>query len=149
MYDFILGLHNIVRWLVVLGGIYALIMAYRGLFSQATWTDSDKRAGLIFTSALNLQFVIGIILFIVSPLIQGAMQNMSAAMQNDQTRFFIAEHTLMMLLAVIAAQVGYTLAKRAPGDRGKFVRAAVGYTISAILIVVAIPWWRPLFPGLG
>ena len=147
MYEFLKGLHNILRWVVVLGGIYALITAFRGLFTRAAWTAGDRRAGLIFTSALNLQLVVGLLLYFVSPLIQGALQNMSAAMGNDQLRFFTVEHSSIMIVAVIAAQLGYSLARRADSDRAKFVRASVGYLVAAVLVAYAIPWWRPLLPG--
>lgn len=148
MYELLKGLHNILRWVVVLGGLYALFTAFRGLFSRAAWTAGDQRAGLIFTSSLNLQLVVGLLLYFVSPLIQGALQNMSAAMGNDKLRFFAVEHATIMVLAVIAAQLGYSLAKRADSDRAKFVRASVGYTVAALLVAYAIPWWRPLLPGL-
>ena len=148
MYELLKGLHNILRWVVVLGGVYALVTAYRGLFSRAPWTTSDQRAGLIFTSSLNLQLVLGLLLYFVSPLIQGALQNMGAAMGNDQLRFFTVEHASIMILAIVAAQLGYSLAKRAPDDRAKFVRASVGYTVAALLVAYAIPWWRPLLPGV-
>lgn len=148
MYQFILGLHNILRWVVLLGGAYALSVTLKGLFSRATYGDSEQRAGLIFTSALNAQFVIGLILYVISPLVQGALRNMSGAMQNDQLRFFAVEHITIMILAVAAAQMGYSFAKRAKTDRAKFMRASIGYVLSALLIIFAIPWWRPLFPGL-
>jgi hypothetical protein len=53
-----------------------------------------------------------------------------------------------MILALLAAQLGYSLAKRAKDDRGKFVRSSLGYLVAALLMAYGIPWWRPLFPGL-
>lgn len=147
MYELLKDLHNILRWVVVLGGLYALFTSFRGLFGRAAWTAADRRAGLIFTSSLNLQLVVGLLLYFVSPLVQGALQNMGAAMGNDELRFFAVEHLTIMILAVVAAQLGYSLARRAASDRAKFVRASVGYTVAALLVAYAIPWWRPLLPG--
>ncbi len=148
MYELLKDLHNILRWVVVLGGVYALLTSFRGLFGRAAWTASDRRAGLVFTSSLNLQLVVGLLLYFVSPLVQGALQNMSAAMQSDQLRFFAVEHLTVMILAVVAAQLGYSLAKRAPSDRAKFVRSSAGYLVAAVLVAYAIPWGRPLLPGV-
>jgi hypothetical protein len=151
-YEILKGLHNIVRWVVVLGGLYAVVLSLQGFFTRTAWTATVQRAGLIFTSALNIQLVLGILLYFVSPYIQGLMSgmriDMGAIMADRQSRFFAIEHWFTMILAVIIAQVAYSLAKRARDDRSKFVRSSIGYTLAALLIAYGIPWWRPLFPGL-
>lgn len=149
MYEIIKGLHNILRWVVVLGGIYAIVTALRGLLTGASWTATDKRAGIIFTSALGAQLLVGILLYVISPLIKAAMADMSAAMQSSELRFFVAEHFVIMILALVAAQLGYSLGKRAPTDRAKFMRSSIGYVLAGLLLAYGIPWWRPLFPGLA
>lgn len=146
MYLFLLGLHNLLRWVVVLGGVYAVATALRGLLTRAAWSDADRRAGLIFTSALNLQLVVGVVLYLVSPLVRSALGNMGAAMGNDQLRYFSVEHAAIMLLAVVAAQLGYSLARRATTDRARFSRATIGYGLAAALIAYGVPWGRSLIP---
>ncbi len=148
IYTLMLALHNLLRWVVVLGGLYAIITSVQGLVTQTRWSKNHSRAGLIFTSSLHAQLVIGLLLYVVSPYIQGLMGNMSAAMRDTQARFFVVEHLTLMILAIIAAQLGYSLAKRAKSDRAKFIRATVGYVLAAVIILYAIPWeWRPLFRG--
>ena len=148
LYQMIKSLHSIIRWVVVLGGLYAIITSLQGLFSRSTWGHNNKRAGLIFTNALNVQFVLGIILYVVSPYINGLLKaGMGNVMSNQQSRFFMIEHGFSMILALVAAQLGYSLAKRAKTDRAKFVRSCIGYGLAALLIAYAIPWSRPLFPG--
>jgi hypothetical protein len=151
-YEILKGLHNIIRWVVVLGGLYALVLTLQGVFTRTAWTATVQRAGLIFTSALNIQLVLGILLYFVSPYIQGLMTgmraDMGAIMGDRQSRFFAIEHWFTMILALIIAQVGYSLSKRAKDDRTKYVRSSVAYVLAALLIAYGIPWWRPLFPGL-
>ena len=82
------------------------------------------------------------------------MTNFAAAMKDSTLRFFAVEHVAGMLLAVIIAQLGYSLAKRAATDRAKFFRSAIAYSIAAVLILGSIPWpfmkyGRPLFPSFG
>lgn len=150
MYIFIKAVHNILRWIVLLGGIYAIVLAVKGFFSKANWGVNEQRAGLIFTSALNLQFVIGLILYFISPMGAKLLSSgdMATVMGNSQLRFFAVEHLSIMILALLAAQLGYSLAKRAKTDRDKFIRASVGYVLAGLLIAYGIPWWRPLFPGI-
>ncbi len=146
MYLFLKGLHSLLRWVVVLGGLFAIVTVVRGLLTRAAWGGTERLAGTLFTRALNIQFVLGIILFVVSPLIRGALSNMGAAMGNDTLRFFTVEHTTFMLLAVVAAEVGNGLARRATTDRAKFVRASIGFVLAGVLIVFGIPWGRSLVP---
>lgn len=148
MYNVILGAHNIVRWLVLLAAVWALYRAYSGWLGARTWTPADKQAGFFFTTAFDTQLLLGIILVVVSPLTQAAVANPGAIMGTDMLRFFLAEHIPLMVLALIVVHVTSVLARRAPEDPGKFRRSAWGYTLALLMVAVAIPWWRPLFPGL-
>lgn len=149
MYELIKGLHNLTRWAVVFGGVYALITSLRGVIAGGVWGANDKRAGVIFTSALALQLILGLVLYFISPYIKGLIgAGMDTVMTNSEARFFVVEHFTIMLIATVVAQLGYSLGKRAPTDRAKFVRSSVGYVIAALLLAYGIPWWRPLLPGL-
>lgn len=147
--------HNVMRWLVLLAALWALFRSWRGLVSGSVWSPKDRSAGLIFSSVLNLQFVVGILLYCLSPLTNPIFtQGFKYAMSNPVYRFFTVEHPFTMLMAVILAQIGYSASKRAPTDRSKFLRASIAFTLALILILVAIPWpgtpqGRPLLPGLG
>jgi cytochrome c biogenesis factor len=146
MYEFLKGLHNLLRWIVMLGGVWALITAVRGLAVRAQWTASERRAGAIFAGSLHLQIVVGLLLYLVSPLIRGGFSDFAAAMGDRATRFFLMEHMVIMILAAVAAQVGLSTARRASDDRSSFVRATVGYALAWALLLYGIPWWRPLLP---
>lgn len=144
MYTLLLILHNLLRWAVVLGALWALFATWRGFITKGVWQKSDQQAGFAFSTALNVQFLVGLILYFVSPVVQGWLGNMETTMSDDTARFFVAEHPVQMLLAVIIAQVGYSVSKRKSTDRTKFLWAAVAYTLAAVIIAVAIPWDRPM-----
>lgn len=145
-YSFLTGLHNLTRWLVVLAGIIALVTMFSGL-SGRKFGPGDRRAGLIYTMVLDIQLVIGLVLYFVSPLIQAGLQNMGAAMSDSALRFFLVEHALMMVLAVVAAHIGSSMGKKASlPDRQRFLRAGIFYLISFVLIAAATPWGRSLIP---
>ena len=150
-YIYLKDIHNLVRWLVLLTCIWALFRVWAGLLKRTEWTKKDRIAGLVFSSVLNVQFLLGLIVLFVGP-VHTYYSNMAATMKDSVARFFAVEHPFMMLLAVIAAQAGFSMSKRAGTDRAKFLKAAICYTISTVLILAAIPWpWmkagRPLFPG--
>lgn len=140
MYEFLKGLHNLLRWVVVLGGVYALIVMIRGLATSARWTATEGLAARVFTYGLHSQLLIGLILYGVTPLVRAGM---SAPLSE---RLLLIEHATIMLLAVVAAQLGTSLARRAEADRAKFLRATIGYAVAAVFIVWATPWGRSLLP---
>lgn len=155
MYIFLKDTHSILRWLVILSGLWALFRVWAGLIKGSVWTKQDRIAGLVFTSTLNVQFLIGLALYGISPITTAAMKAFGAAMKEPGLRFFAVEHPTGMILAVVLAQVGFSISKRAETDRSKFLKATVFYTIAALLIVASIPWpgseahGRPLFPQFG
>lgn len=146
--------HSLLRWIVLLAAVWALLRTWSGVAFGSAWSNRDRKSGLIFSSALNVQFLIGVVLYFLSPVTQAAMEDFGAAMKDGALRFFAVEHVAGMLLAVILAQVGYSLSKRAATDRGKFLRGAICYTLATLLILASIPWpfmkyGRPLFPSFG
>ena len=143
MYDWVLSIHNIARWVVLLAAIYLIYRSISGLRSR-TYTSADRQAGQIYTGLMDLQLVLGILLLVSSPLVQSALGNLGAAMQNSQTRFFIAEHWVLMLAATILAHVGSSRAKKAADALLKQRQALIWYGLSLALMLLAIPWWRPL-----
>ncbi|MCJ7512623.1 MAG: hypothetical protein MUO23_06590 [Anaerolineales bacterium] len=144
MYSFILILHNWMRWVVVLAGVYALVRAYSGLLSRRSWTPADKTAGTLFSVSVDIQFLLGLILTFLSPLVAAAMGNLPAAMQSDELRHILVEHIPLMLLAVVFVHLGAIGARRASDDRSRFRRAGLWFTLTVLILLVAIPWWRPL-----
>ena len=153
-YLFLKDTHSLLRWIVILACFWALARVWSGFFGRAEWTRKDQTAGLVFTSLLNLQFLLGLVLYAISPITRSALSNFAAAMKDSALRFYAVEHFAGMLLAVVVAQIGYSISKRAATDRGKFLRAAALYSIAGLIILASIPWpfmkyGRPLFPTFG
>lgn len=140
MLELLRGLHNLLRWVIVLGGVYALVLMLRGLLTQAQWTPSDGTAARVFTYSLHLQLVVGVILYAITPLLSGGI---GAALTD---RLLLIEHVVLMLVAVVAAQLGTSLARRASTDRAKFTRAFAGYLVALVVIFWATPWGQNLIP---
>jgi uncharacterized membrane protein len=133
-HNIVLAIHNIVRWLVVLAALFALARAYYGWLGRKGWTGQDRMAGMIFTSLLDLQFLLGIILVLMA-----GIGNLGS---------FLYEHVIPMLLAVVLAHIGSTRARSVDGDLNRHRQAAIWYTLSVLVVLIAIPWLRPLFPRL-
>lgn len=147
MYPILLGLHNITRWLVLIVGILAIVRAFMGWSGKRPWTGLDNSAGLFFTISMDVQLLLGLLLYgVFSPITTGAFADFGAAMSNPDARFWLVEHIFMMVLAVILAHVGRSLAKKAPTDVAKHKRAAIFFTLALIVVLAGIPWFRPMLP---
>lgn len=149
-YNIVLALHNIVRWAVVITAFLALARAYLGWIQNRQWAARDRQVGVYFTSALDTQFLLGLILFFISPWTHALLTGNFTAMMSDPTmRFFSIEHVPFMILAVVLAHIGSARARRASDAASKFRLSAIFFSLSVLVIILMIPWWRPLFPGLG
>jgi hypothetical protein len=149
MYPFILTLHNILRWIALGLVLLATVRAFIGWFGKRDWSETDRKIGTFTTIGVDIQLLVGLVLYAISPLTRSAFQDFGAAMGISSLRFFAIEHVVYMLLAVVFAHLGSALPKRAQDSQGKFMRAAIFFGLALLLILLGIPWSRPLLPGLG
>lgn len=141
MYPLVLTLHSLVRWAIVIVGLIAVVRAWIGWRGGKPWAQLDDRLGLIFTSVLDLNLLLGLLLyFVLSPITTDAFKDMGAAMGNGATRFFAVEHILFMIIAVVVAHIGRSRSKKAVSDAGKHKQAAIFFTAAMVLVLLAIPW---------
>ena len=144
-YPQLIVFHSVFRWLVLLAAVVAIFLALSGWSGIEPVKPSLMRASLLYVIAIDLEFLVGLLLYFgASPITRDALSNLSEAMKSQQSRFFTVEHTLMMLLAVICAHIGGVVARKAATARTKYRGAAIAYTISLLLMLGGIPWWRPL-----
>lgn len=149
MYPFLLTTHNLLRWVVLIVGVYALVRAISGISSKRRFEAADRKAGSLFTIVLDIQLLIGLLLYgVFSPVTREAFADMGTAMGVREIRFFVAEHFLLMLLAVAVAHITSVLVRRAPTDDVKLKRMATGIAVALALILGGMPWWRPFLPGM-
>ena len=148
MYEILLISHNILRWAVLVLGIWAAAQGFIGWLGNREWSEASRKPGMWFTIALDLQFLLGLILTVISPLVQSAFANLGTVMAVPEFRTILVEHIPLMLLALAGGHLTSALSRRAETDLKKHRRAAIGFTITLLLILVATPWGRPLLRGL-
>jgi hypothetical protein len=148
LYPILLLIHSYWRWIVLLTAVLALIVSISGLRGRRPFAPWGRKAGLIYVTALDMQLLLGLALYAVSPVVQTAWGNIAAAMKDHNQRFFAIEHLLVMVIAIALAHVGSVRAKKAADDAIKYRRMLVWYGASLVLILGGMPWWRPLFQPL-
>lgn len=141
MYSFVLILHSWIRWVAIVAAAGALRASLR---SRDETERSADWWGLLFTTSLDVQMLLGLLLYlVVSPNMQMIRAHFAEAMQIGQLRFWAVEHITAMLAAVILAHVGRVLARKATTPEARRVRRLACYGLATILVIAAIPW-----PGL-
>ncbi len=123
--EILLIVHNFIRWVVFLTGLWAVF----GVFK------SNPKGLRFYTISFDVQALIGIILWINLVLSYGFSQGV---MREFYLRFFIAEYPVIMFLSLISAHLA-AIKSKSEGNSWK-VLAVLSY----ILLIVGIPWWRPL-----
>jgi len=138
MYTAVLLLHSWIRWAAVVAGIAATVTAFSSRGGRAEAVD---RWGLIFMITLDVQLLLGLLLyFALSPTTAAIFNDFGAAMRDPVARFWAVEHIAMMLAAVILAHVGRVLGRKAATPGSKRSRLLICFALATIAMLIAIPW---------
>jgi hypothetical protein len=150
MFDLVLLLHSWLRWPALIAGILVTAAAFSYRPTGAGKTAAERWGG-IFVGLLDLQFLLGLLLyFVLSPTTEAVRKDFGAAMRDPVARFWAVEHLTLMLVAVVVAHLGRVLARKARTPGSKRVRMLACFGIATLAIIAAIPWpgfraGRPLF----
>ena len=141
LYSFLLHLHSIFRWIVLL---LLLIAIFNSLVAgNRPFIRTDARTGSILTIFADLLLLIGLVLWYFNARGFQIFKNIgfNAVMHGDAaTRFFAFEHPLGMLIAIILLHIGKAQGKKAISDRSKHRRTLTFYFLALLIILVSIPW---------
>ena len=144
MYTALLVTHSWLRWVVIVLGLLAVFRAIAGRSSHRAWSAADAKVGRFYAIALDVQVLVGLIIYLfASPLLEAARADMAASMGNSATRFWLIEHPLGMIVALALAHIGTSRVRKAATDRARFTRAAAFYGASILIAILSAPW-----PGL-
>lgn len=148
---FILTLHNVWRWVVLVISIFAVVTAYLGWFGKRTWSERDRKIGSFTAISMDIQLLLGLLLYFFGEYgWRGLSRGMEFMRANWDYMFFGMEHLAVMLVAVIFAHLGSILPKKVSDSNAKFRRAAIWFTLMLLLIIVGTPWvQRPLLRLFG
>jgi hypothetical protein len=136
MYSLLTHTHSGLRWIVLLTLLVAIGNAIGKTSGSRPYLNKDKKLSLMAMMFTHFQFIIGLILYFVSPKVVFSVESMS----NSVLRFFLVEHIFIMFLAVILITIGYSRSKRAIDEGKKFRNILVFYLLGLILMLAGIPW---------
>ena len=136
----VLVIHNILRWAVLLFGLWTVFNAISGVSSKRAFSAGDNRSNLLFMIFCDIQLLVGLSLYFSNSWFDKVKEGMGVAMKNGYDRFFAVEHASMMILAWILVHVGRTSVKKAGTDAAKHKKMLLFFGLALLLILASIPW---------
>jgi uncharacterized membrane protein len=152
MYNGLLGLHSLLRWLIIL---LLLINILRMLIpALVASTDNDKKWNLRLLIVAHVNLLIGLYQYFFGE--KGFIlfkENGAAVMKNAVLRFWAVEHITGMIIAIVLITISRSVSKKNIPVEQKNKKLVTFYIIALIIILASIPWpfrfeGMPWFRGL-
>lgn len=145
MYNGLLHLHNALRWAI-------LIFLVLALFHAFTKNAGLRRSSLWLLIAAHTTLLLGLYQWFTGGLGLKNIQNIGfgEVMKDAAYRFWVVEHFLGMLIAIVLITIARGKAKNL-----NYKAAGWLYLIAFLIILAVIPWpfreeiGRPWFPGMS
>ena len=131
MKDIILQIHSYDRYFVLFALVAVLVRSVPGWLTNRPFTNFDDKLSLYLVIFTHIQFVVGIILYFMSDLVQFN----SDTMKNAGIRYWTVEHVFGMVIAVALITAARSTSKRMTVDMDKYRRLAIFNAIALIIIV--------------
>ena len=153
-YGSVLFLHSALRWAVLIAALVALVRALAGWRGARSWTRPDDVVGALTVGLLDLQFLLGLVLYaLLSPASRAFFADPAAGMANAGLRFFGVEHAFAMVVALVVGHLGRVLSRRQSVPAQRHRSAFVSTLVMLVVLLIGIPWpflpyGRPLLRGL-
>ena len=102
MYTSIQFIHSWWAYLTLFLVLIATLNALAGFFGNKEYEPKDFRISLFALIVTHIQFLIGLVLFFVSPAVMKSFSDngMGAIMKDPNLRLYAVEHTTVMILTV-------------------------------------------------
>ena len=141
-YSFFKQLHSGFRYVVLLLILAAIIGAFAGWFGKKDYSNGNRKLNMFAMISAHTQFLVGLVLYFLSPLVQFT----SETMKNAETRYWTMEHVVMMFFAIALITIGHSKSKKIMLAEGKHRAIAIFYSLALLVVILAIiQSGRPFF----
>ncbi len=134
MYNILLQAHSLLRYLVLIFLIIVIVNSFLKFSNKKAFGKTDDLLGITLFSLTHTQFLIAIILYFVSPLVQFN----AATMKDPSLRYWTTEHSLVMLTAIVLITVARVTARKMKDDSAKHKRMLVFNMMAFVIILLGI-----------
>lgn len=146
----LLHLHSFLRWVILILLVVNIIRHFSAM--QQPYTAGDKKLGLFLMISAHITLLIGLIQVFFGRFSWRTVPPETHVMKDTFWRFYLVEHPVGMIIAIILITIGKGVAKKAIPDAAKHKKAAIMFLIALVIILASVPWpfrefvGRPLMP---
>ena len=140
MYNFIQKFHSGWAYLALLILVIAVVNSLIGLSSKKEFTLKDRKIALFALVAIHIQFLVGIILYFVSPNGLQMIKAVGMGGLTTESRLLALEHPLINIIAITLITIGWSKHKKLLTGKSKFKTFSIFYGLGLVLIFSRIPW---------
>ena len=140
MYNFIQKFHSGWAYLALLILVIAVVNSLIGMSSKKEFTLKDRKVALFALIAIHIQFLVGIILYFVSPNALQMIKAVGMGGLTTESRLLALEHPLINIIAITLITIGWSKHKKLMTGESKFKTFSIFYGLGLVLILSRIPW---------
>jgi hypothetical protein len=148
-------LHNLLRWIILILLLVSIYKSYAGMSGKKQFAAGDKKIWLFTMIFSHITLLLGLYQWTIGRIgmFTAGYASFGDVMKDKAARFFMVEHPVTMILAIVMVTLGHGMAKKPVDDETKYKKAFRYFLIALILILAGVPWpfrevARPLFPGM-
>tara|TARA_B100001057_G_scaffold496070_2_gene596589 strand:+ start:3541 stop:3975 length:435 start_codon:yes stop_codon:yes gene_type:complete len=140
MYIGLKHLHSFFPYLLLTALLFAFVKSVFAYLGHHHHTEGHRKNGLILLILAHTQFLIGGILYFVSPMSASGLNDFGPAMKDSTLRLYTLEHPLMMIIAIVLITIAYSKSKKDISSRLKHKIKCIYFGLALVLILSRIPW---------
>jgi len=131
------SLHTMISGTFAIVALMLVIRSIRGIFKGAKYVALDKYLSYGFIITLYLQLIFGLILF-ANPSDSPGTGAVQDALKLASKRFWPIEHIVLMLFALLIANLGLIFSSQSRLDSDKHKKVLIYYMIALVMIAVSL-----------
>jgi hypothetical protein len=134
-------LHNKIGLVILFALLAILIFMLVSFLLKKPFGKPMRIASVTGLTLVHLQFSIGLLLYFLSPV--GFSNFSSESMSHEVSRFYILEHPVGMLLAIVLLTIGnrFSRKKRKVTDAVRYKKILIYFSLAFVIITYLIPWF--------
>ncbi len=140
MFTNLLAFHSIFRWLVLAALFATCILFVYKHFTNKILSLKDYRFLQVVCLILNIQFILGVLLFSKSQLALLFWDNFQETVKLRQPRFFGLEHPTMMILGIVLFNYFTFKIRNKINSKEACTYFLKRFVLILIIILSSIPW---------
>ena len=135
MYSLVKIVHSYWTFLTLIMLAFVVLNAIHGKVYGKVFRVNDLRISLFGIIFAQIQLLIGLILYFISPRFEKWSSMGIGVIKNEENHFYLVEYPIINISAIILITIGWSLHKRQSESSKKFIRIALFYGFGFVFLI--------------